>query len=106
MIKKLAAAGAALAVVTLAACGGSGPQASPAACKTAMAAQLAASESGSQAAKNAPMPPQCAGLAPSVTQSIAYARARLKQIAERRIGEDDRQEERVHQCCKSCAAYD
>ena len=55
----------------LAACGGSGPQASPAACKTAMAAQLAASESGSQAAKNAPMPPQCAGLAPSVTQSIA-----------------------------------
>lgn len=71
MIMYLAAAGAALAVTALAACGGSAPSSSASACKAALAAQLAASENGSQAARNAPLPQQCGGLLPSVVSSIS-----------------------------------
>jgi len=59
------------AVVALAGCGSSAPQPSASGCKTALAAQLAASENGSQAAKNAPLPQPCNGLSPSVVSSIA-----------------------------------
>jgi hypothetical protein len=61
----------AVTAVSLAAYRSSVPPPSARACKTALAAQLAASENGSQAAKNAPLPKQCGGLAPSVVSGIS-----------------------------------
>jgi hypothetical protein len=70
-MRKVLAGLAAVAAVTLTACGSSTPPPSASACKTALAAQLAAPENGSQAAKNAPLPKQCGGLGPSVVSSIS-----------------------------------